>query len=151
MAKTYRMNPLRRTFNGLMRALSRFGVGPPVLVTRGRRSGREHRVPVAPLDFDGQRWLVSPYGQSEWVRNVRANGEAALERRGGREPLHLEEITDAQTAAPVLQRYYAKNPITHPYFETSDGTSVEGFRAEAAQHPVLRARAKVAAEPGGAS
>lgn len=59
---------------------------PPVLTltVAGRRSGRPRRVPVIPIEVEGRRHLVAPYGESEWVRNVRACGEGTLDGPHGR-------------------------------------------------------------------
>ena len=50
-------------------------LGPNVVLTvPGRKSGLPRSVPVAVIELDGQRYLQSPYGQVEWVRNLRAAG-----------------------------------------------------------------------------
>ncbi len=38
----------------------------------GRKSGVPRTTPVALGERDGRRWLVSPYGEVDWVRNLRA-------------------------------------------------------------------------------
>jgi hypothetical protein len=75
----------RRVFNPLA---MRFGMwGTRTLAVRGRRSGRELRVPVVPVEHGGARYLVSVRGEAEWVRNLRAaGGEAELRGKGGSEP-----------------------------------------------------------------
>src|SRR3974390_3915961 len=47
----------------------------------GRRSGRVLRTSVFVAELEGCRYLVSLAGESEWVRNVRANGNRASLRR----------------------------------------------------------------------
>ena len=50
----------------------------------GRKSGRVVSFPLVMVNVDGERYLASMLGESQWVRNVRvANGKAVL-RRGGR-------------------------------------------------------------------
>jgi hypothetical protein len=52
-----------------------------VLRVRGRRSGRTYEVPVRIAGWNGQRYVVSVQGESQWARNLRAAGEA--ESTGG--------------------------------------------------------------------
>ena len=73
-----------------------------ILTVKGRKSGRKYSTPVQLVFRDGQRWLVSPYGERGWVKNARAAGEVELTRALKTERLRVEEV-DAQTAAPVLR------------------------------------------------
>lgn len=45
------------------------------LTVKGRRSGRERTVPVAVLKHEGERYLVSYRGLSDWALNLRATSE----------------------------------------------------------------------------
>src|SRR5690606_29679710 len=66
----------RNIFNRFVRGLTALGLsvwGSRVLEVPGRRSGVIRSVPVSLLTHDGRQYLVSPRGQGEWVRNVRAN------------------------------------------------------------------------------
>jgi len=47
-----------------------------VLETTGRTSGQPRRTPVNLLTHQGQRYLVSPRGEGQWVRNVLVDGKA---------------------------------------------------------------------------
>ncbi len=49
-----------------------------VLTVRGRKSGTAHSTPVAVVDVAGRRWIQSPYGEVNWVRNLRAAGEGTI-------------------------------------------------------------------------
>jgi deazaflavin-dependent oxidoreductase (nitroreductase family) len=54
-------------------------MGPNALITiRGRKSGEPRTTPVALIEIEGRRWVSSPYGDVNWVRNLRASGEATL-------------------------------------------------------------------------
>src|ERR1700759_5677538 len=67
----------RNVFNRTVAGLSRLGVsvlGSRGLETRGRQSGLPRRTPVNLLTIDGHEYLVSPRGNGQWVRNVRADG-----------------------------------------------------------------------------
>jgi deazaflavin-dependent oxidoreductase (nitroreductase family) len=67
--------------NVLARRLLRLGVpmGPDVLLTvRGRKSGLPRSTPITLCENDGRRGLISPFGETDWVRNLRAAGAATL-------------------------------------------------------------------------
>src|SRR5450759_4307336 len=53
--------------------------GPNVLLTvRGRSSGRSRRAPVAMLQFGDRRFVQASFGEVNWVRNLRASGQAVV-------------------------------------------------------------------------
>src|SRR5207249_11762621 len=77
-------------FNPIASRLLRIGtpLGPNALLTvRGRKSGQLRTTPVALVEVHGRRWVQSPFGDVNWVRNLRAAGEATRseERRVGKE------------------------------------------------------------------
>src|SRR5215510_10715228 len=88
--------------NPVIKAFLRMGMpmGPMALLTvRGRMSGRERSTPVAVLDHDGNRYVVSVYGLSQWVRNIRAAGEGKL-RKGRRTSIVSIVELSPRDAAP---------------------------------------------------
>lgn len=100
----------RRVLNPLMTALVRLGVGARggrILHVRGRRSGEWRTVPVNPLTLDGQRYLVAPRGQTEWVRNLRAAGTGRLQLGRRTEDFTATELADADKA-PIIRAYLDK-------------------------------------------
>ena len=92
----------RRLANPLAMRLN--GHGGATLTVVGRRTGEPRRVPVIPVEFGGIRYLVSPYGESEWVRNLRAVGKGELSRKGRTEAFDAVEIPVDQRD-PVIARY----------------------------------------------
>jgi len=81
---------LIRLSNPLTRRLLKLGMpmGPNVLLTvRGRTSGEPRTAPVAVVEIDGHRWIIGAYGDVQWVRNLRAAGEADIRVHG--KPLHV--------------------------------------------------------------
>ena len=95
--------------NRVVAFLTRHGVsvyGSRVLYVRGRSSGEWRSTPVNPLDYDGGRYLVSPRGHTQWVRNMRAahGGELRVGRRIER--FTATELPDAEK--PALLRAYLK-------------------------------------------
>jgi len=95
-------------FNQSVARLTRMGIsvyGSRVLYVRGRKSGEWRSQPVNPLNFDGNRYLVAPRGNTNWVRNLRAadyTGELHVGRRV--EVFRATEITD-DDKPPVLRAY----------------------------------------------
>ena len=128
-AKTYRPTLVRRLGNVLIAPLARLGFAGKrtcILTVRGRRTGRRYSTPVQLLLRDGERWLVAPYGERQWVKNARAAGSVELTRALRTERVRVEEV-DPETAEPILREYFRKTPVTRPY-DTGDP----------ARHPVFR-------------
>ena len=93
--------------NKALALLPRFGLGvwgARTLAVRGRKSGEWKTVVVNLLSLEGERYLVAPRGQTQWVRNIRAagGGELRLARRA--EPFTVTELPD-EDKLPVLRRY----------------------------------------------
>jgi deazaflavin-dependent oxidoreductase (nitroreductase family) len=139
MAARYRLGLRRRAVNRIVRALRRLGGGPAanhLLVVPGRRSGALRSTPVTLVEDDGRRWLVAPYGEVAWVRNLGAAGRATLSRVGHVEAITVREV-GADEAAPVLRMYVERVPITWPYFDARPESDLDAFLAEAPRHPVF--------------
>ena len=63
-----------------------------VLEVPGRRTGKPVRATLVSWEVDGIRYLMSQYGLTDWVRNLRAAG-------GGQ--LHYKDRTETFTAIEV--------------------------------------------------
>lgn len=105
-----------RLSNPISRRLLRLGMpmGPNVLMTvRGRSSGVPRSAPVAVTEIDGHRWVMGTYGDVQWVRNLRAAGEADLKLHGRTQHVTATEL-DARAAATfyreTLPGYVARLP-----------------------------------------
>ncbi len=133
---------LVRTSNAAVAALLRLGVplfGAHVLGVRGRTSGQLRTVPINPIDVDGIRYLVSPRGDTQWVRNIRASGECELRRARSARQYTATEIADADKPA-ILRAYLARwEWQVRPFVNgcTADSTDAELLVA-AERHPVFR-------------
>lgn len=141
MAKTFKATFSLRLYNSIITFLLRRGVkiGPMALLTvRGRKSGQLRTTPVAIIEQDGQRWLSSPYGNVNWVRNLRAAGEGVIKRGRRSERVLAIELSN-QEAAPLLQRTLASAPsFLLAYYDVAPGASLAAFEREAARHPTFR-------------
>src|SRR5437868_4266108 len=72
---------ITRVFNPAVAFLTRLGIsvlGSRVLAVRGRASGQWRMTPVNLLMVNGARYLVAPRGETQWVRNLRVQGEGRL-------------------------------------------------------------------------
>jgi len=86
----------------LLQALLAAGVpvGPNALITiPGRKSGEPRTAGVAIIEVDGRRWIWAPWGDVNWVRNLRAAGRATLTRRGRKEEVNATELGPEERVA----------------------------------------------------
>ena len=98
---------MERWFGDAVRWLTAHGIsllGSRVLVVRGRTSGEPRSTPVNLLELDGERYLVAPRGNTQWVRNVRVAGRAELRLGRRTEQVELTEVPVEQRL-PVLRVY----------------------------------------------
>ena len=132
----------KHIFNPCVAGLTRLGVsvwGSRVLEVKGRTSGTPRRVPVNLLRHDGREYLVSPRGETQWVRNVRAAG-GELDLLLGRHRQHrvATEIADADKVE-ILRAYLKRWKAEVGVF--FDGVSAESTDAQllaiAPRHPVF--------------
>ena len=85
--------------NPLSRLLLRAGIslGPNVLVTApGRLSGHPRTSPLAIIEVDGRRWVWSPWGEVNWVRNLRAADRATITVHRRSEDVTVRELDPAE-------------------------------------------------------
>lgn len=134
----------RHVFNRAVARLTRMGVsvlGSRVLETRGRQSGQPRRTPVNLLTFDDQEYLVSPRGNGQWVRNVRADGGRLTLILGRHRTSYVarELTTDDPRTAPVLRAYLTRwKAEVGVFFDgTGPGSSDAELTAIAPQHPIF--------------
>ena len=106
------------------------------LEVRGRRTGRVTRFPLGMADVGGRYYLVSMFGECNWVQNVRASGgRATLRRRRGR-PVRLLEIP-AEQRALVIRRYVEKVPGGRPHIPVDKHESIRVVRDDRLELPSL--------------
>src|SRR5215510_9811472 len=85
------------SFNPIARLFLAAGVsmGPEMLLTvRGRKSGLPRSTPVTICQNAGRRGLISPFGETNWVRNLRVAHKATISF--GR---HREEVAAVELGA----------------------------------------------------
>lgn len=150
--------PLFTLLGPLVRRAIRRGVAGPnvVLTVRGRSTGRLRSTPVAMLELDGARYLQASFGVTNWVRNLRAAGEATVSRGRWSEDFDVRELSP-DSAGPMLRDALApcrrirflrlllgptvRPPaaILHRYRFRIDET-LDEYVAEARRHPLFELR-----------
>ena len=129
-------------FNEAVAAMTRAGIsiwGSRILAVRGRTSGEWRTTPVNPLTLNGERYLVAPRGETQWVRNMRAAGGGELRVGRRTEPFTVTELADADKP-PVLRGYLKRWKAEVGVF--FDGVSAKSpdddLRRVAPDYPVFR-------------
>ena len=138
-------------FNPLARRLLGAGVpmGPNALLTvRGRKSGLDRTTPVALVEIDGKRWVIGTFGETNWVRNLRAAGRATLAVGRRVEKVNVVELSPESGGAffkDVLGPFVQRIPLGFGRFMLG---SMLGARdilddpiGSGATHPVFEVRA----------
>ena len=131
--------------------------GPNILLTvTGRSSGRPRTTPVAMLELDNARYLQASFGEANWVRNLRAAGEAVVTRQKRSERVRATELPP-EVAGRLLREALASfhrsrilravlgptvrppAAILHRYRFRID-EAPEEYLAEARRHPLFELR-----------
>jgi hypothetical protein len=73
----------------------------------GRRSGRWHTLPIVVLEQNGERYLISYRGESDWVLDLRASRTGRLIQRGHVEEIRVVEVPIADRAS-LIEAYTAR-------------------------------------------
>ncbi|GFG63377.1 hypothetical protein MKUB_08670 [Mycobacterium kubicae] len=98
------------------------------LTVTTRSTGQPQQIPVVTVDVGGTKYLVSTRGESQWVKNVRANPDVTVTDKSGTTKYVAREIP-AQQRPPILAAYRKKA-----------GKVVEGYfrkLPDPADHPVF--------------
>jgi len=133
-----------RRLNPLVQRLLRLGVpmGPNVLLTvRGRKSGLERTFPVAILEVGEGTYVFSPFGEVDWVRNLRAAGAATIRQARRTTAMTARELTP-EIAAPLLEAGL-RDAMGMPFFGSmiagwygiDRASTTADFLAAARRHP----------------
>jgi deazaflavin-dependent oxidoreductase (nitroreductase family) len=103
-------NRIARAGNAVIRWLAELGIsiaGTRALQIRGRKTGKPRAVVVNLLTLDGVDYVVSPRGNTQWARNVRAAGELEIGPRWRRRRAEINEVSD-DAKPELLRRYLAR-------------------------------------------
>jgi deazaflavin-dependent oxidoreductase (nitroreductase family) len=98
----------RKVFNPIVARLTSWGLsvkGSRILEVRGRTSGATRTTVVNLLTVDGVRYLVAPRGETQWVRNLRADDGHGVLRLGRRRDAFTTTELDDAAKLPILRAY----------------------------------------------
>jgi hypothetical protein len=128
--------------NPAIAAMTRAGIsvwGSRILRIRGRTSGEWRTAPVNLLTYEGQRYLVAPRGQTQWVRNLRVAGSGELLLGKRAERFRAVEMGEAEKV-PILRAYLKrwKTEVGRFFRGVSADSPEESLRRIAPDHPVFR-------------
>jgi deazaflavin-dependent oxidoreductase (nitroreductase family) len=139
-----RVPAFERTVNSIVKRLARVGVplGPNALLTvRGRKSGQAHTTPVAVIAVGGRRWVQSPYGDVNWVRNLRVAREGTLTTGKRDEPVLAVPLGPDEAVtffAEILRPYLRKSALNTFMARTLGlGDVIDDPTGAARSHPVF--------------
>jgi deazaflavin-dependent oxidoreductase (nitroreductase family) len=110
-------NQAARAANAVIRWLAQQGIsiaGTKALRVRGRKTGRPRDVVINLLTVDGLDYAVSPRGNTQWARNVRAAGVVEMGPRWRRQRTEVTELAD-EAKPEILRRY-----LTRWYWQVKD-------------------------------
>src|SRR5919197_2178829 len=147
MRQPFHMTGGLRVASTIITPLLRLGLpfGPAVLLSvRGRTSGKIYTIPIALVENSGTRFLVAAFGEVNWVRNLRAAGQAHLTRRRRTEAIGVVEL-EVREAAPILKQFLREAQrvsFIKPYFHVTPHSPLADFEREALYHPVFRIASK---------
>ena len=120
-----------KIFNRIAMAM---GIADTDTLTVTKRGSKEpQKIPVITVDVDNRKYLVSTRGESQWVRNVRANPNITISNKR-RVTGYLAQEIPVQDRQAILTAYREKAGKTvdgyfrslpheadHPVFELTTG------------------------------
>jgi deazaflavin-dependent oxidoreductase (nitroreductase family) len=137
--------------NPLMKSFLHLGVpaGPMTLLTvRGRKTRKPHTTPVGLFKIGDRRYIFDTFGNADWVRNLRASGEAKIGRGLHRKqviaaPLRKEEasVVLREILAPYASSRIKSSFLKMGYSLTKDSTMAD-YDREATKHSGFELRDK---------
>jgi deazaflavin-dependent oxidoreductase (nitroreductase family) len=129
-----------RLANAVVTGLVKLGFRPganAILTVPGRTTGLPRSTPITVVEYQRRRYVQSPYGEVDWVRNLRAAGKATL--RSGRriEAINVRELT-AEEEAPILQVVLRRAPkVVQRMSGVTPDSPFEDFVKAAQTHPMF--------------
>jgi deazaflavin-dependent oxidoreductase (nitroreductase family) len=136
-----------QAFSRIVKTLIATGipVGFNRLVTiRGRKSGLPRTAALAVLQIEDRRWVWAPWGDVQWVQNLRAAGDATVAERGTTEVVHAIELDPTERVAffrDVLGPLARSIPFGYWFIRALDGVDLNDPVAAARRCPVFELHA----------
>ncbi len=140
-------------FNAISRPLLAAGVPMAfngLITAPGRKTGLSRTTPVAIIRVGDRRWVWSPWGEVNWVRNLRAAGRATITFRRQEEAVRGDELSPDQQIGyfrDVLGPLARSVPGGSWFIRTFDGVDLSDPVAAAERRPVFELH-PIASTPG---
>ena len=143
MAKTFEYSLVFKAGNIFTRTLLALGMGfngAALITVPGRKSGIPRSTPITMVEHNGQRYVQSPFGSVDWVKNLRASGKATLSWGKRSETVVATELSPEE-AAPVIKTMLGFAPkMILDYFDVTAESSLEEIARDAPNHAVFAVR-----------
>jgi len=143
MARKFQYSFVFKAGNVFTKSLLALGIsfnGSTLITVPGRKTGVPRSTPITMVEFQGQRYVQSPFGSVDWVRNLRAAGKATLSWGRRHETVTVTELTPEQ-AAPVIKSMLVHAPkMIREYFDVTSESSLEEVARDAPNHAVFLVR-----------
>jgi deazaflavin-dependent oxidoreductase (nitroreductase family) len=143
MAKQFQYSFVFKAGNVFTRTLLALGISfnnSALITVPGRKTGRPHSTPITLVEYQGQRYVQSPFGNVNWVRNLRAAGKATLSWGRRHETVVATELSPEE-AAPVIKSLLGHAPkMIRDYFDVTPDSSLEEVIRDAPNHAVFAVR-----------
>jgi deazaflavin-dependent oxidoreductase (nitroreductase family) len=145
------INPLMHRLIGTGLRLGPRSAPMVLLTVTGRKSGQPRTTAVNMFDKGGVRYVLGTFGETDWVRNLRAAREAILTLRGRKILVDAIELP-IEEAAPVIRE--ALEPFLRTkfgaealgrFFDVAPGAPLSAYLVEAGRHPIFELRTRQAA------
>jgi deazaflavin-dependent oxidoreductase (nitroreductase family) len=126
-----------RVFSPILKVLltTHIPLGFNRLVTiRGRTSGQPRTAAIAVLEVAGRRWVWAPWGEVNWVRNLRAAGRATISMPNRNEEVRATELDSAERVTffrEVLGPFARGIPFGYWFIRLVDGVDLRDPMAAA--------------------
>ena len=140
MARGPTRTPVMRLVNAAVAGLVKLGFEPganAILTVPGRKSGLPRSTPITVVAYEGRHYVQSPYGDVDWVRNLRAAGKATLQRGRRIEAITVREL-NAEEAAPIFQAVLRRAPrMVQRQFGVAPESPRDDFVKVTQHHPMF--------------
>ena len=132
---------MMRLANAAVTGLVKLGFKPganAILTVPGRKSGLPRSAPITVVEYQGQRYVQSPYGEVDWVKNLRAAGTVTLQRGRRIERIKVREL-NAEEKAPILRVVLRRAPkMVQRMSAVTPDSPLEDLVKAAQKHPVFQ-------------
>jgi deazaflavin-dependent oxidoreductase (nitroreductase family) len=118
-------------------------MGKMALITvTGRRTGQPRTTPVSLAPMERGWRLIAPFGEVDWVKNLRAAGTCTITRRRRDVDARAVELTGEEAASLLRESLLEVGPIVRAvvgrHFDLSPRAPLEHWLLEVPRHPVFR-------------